>query len=166
MKAIVLGSALAVAASTGGCTQERDKLRVEKAQLTAENQKMADTLKSLESESAEANATLEEVQKGLESIRAQELNLTAAQVDSLRRFLAWNIQPENAEYAYDYYRDNCSTRIRDALDRVLGGAIRRYAERGNNIVHWSEFDRGGHFAALEAPDLLVGDVRDFLRSLR
>jgi epoxide hydrolase len=45
-------------------------------------------------------------------------------------------------------------------------AIRRYAERGNNIVHWSEFDRGGHFAALEAPNLLVGDVRDFFRSLR
>jgi epoxide hydrolase len=45
-------------------------------------------------------------------------------------------------------------------------AIRRYAERGNNIVHWSEFDRGGHFAALEAPDLLVGDIRAFFRSLR
>jgi epoxide hydrolase len=45
-------------------------------------------------------------------------------------------------------------------------AIRRYAERGNNIVHWSEFDRGGHFVALEAPDLLVGDVRDFFRPLR
>jgi hypothetical protein len=30
-------------------------------------------------------------------------------------------------------------------------AIRRYAERGNNIVHWSEFDRGGHFAAMETP---------------
>jgi pimeloyl-ACP methyl ester carboxylesterase len=45
-------------------------------------------------------------------------------------------------------------------------AIRRYAEHGNNIVHWSEFDRGGHFAALEAPDLLVGDIREFFRSLR
>jgi pimeloyl-ACP methyl ester carboxylesterase len=45
-------------------------------------------------------------------------------------------------------------------------AIRRYAEHGNNIVHWSEFDRGGHFAALEAPDLLVGDIRAFFRSLR
>lgn len=30
-------------------------------------------------------------------------------------------------------------------------AIRRYAERGNNIVHWSDFDEGGHFAALETP---------------
>jgi epoxide hydrolase len=45
-------------------------------------------------------------------------------------------------------------------------AIRRYAEQGNNVVQWSEFDRGGHFAALEAPDLLVGDVRAFFRGLR
>ena len=45
-------------------------------------------------------------------------------------------------------------------------AIRRYAEGGANIVHWSEFDRGGHFAAMEVPDLLVADVRAFFRSLR
>jgi pimeloyl-ACP methyl ester carboxylesterase len=45
-------------------------------------------------------------------------------------------------------------------------AIRRYAEQSNNIVRWSEFDRGGHFAALEAPDLLIADVRDFFRPLR
>jgi pimeloyl-ACP methyl ester carboxylesterase len=45
-------------------------------------------------------------------------------------------------------------------------AIRRYAERTNHIVHWTEFDRGGHFAAMEAPDLLVGDVRSFFRGLR
>ena len=45
-------------------------------------------------------------------------------------------------------------------------AIRRFAERGNNIVHWSDFERGGHFAALEAPDLLVADVRDFFRTVR
>jgi pimeloyl-ACP methyl ester carboxylesterase len=45
-------------------------------------------------------------------------------------------------------------------------AIRRYAEQSNTIVHWSEFDRGGHFAAVEAPDLLIGDVRRFFRGLR
>jgi pimeloyl-ACP methyl ester carboxylesterase len=45
-------------------------------------------------------------------------------------------------------------------------AIRRYGEQGNNIVHWTEFDRGGHFAAMEAPDLLIDDVRTFFRSLR
>jgi pimeloyl-ACP methyl ester carboxylesterase len=44
--------------------------------------------------------------------------------------------------------------------------IRRFAERTDNIVHWSEFDRGGHFAAMEEPELLVGDVRAFFRGLR
>jgi hypothetical protein len=45
-------------------------------------------------------------------------------------------------------------------------AIRRYAERSNTIVHWSDFDQGGHFAAMEVPDLLVKDVRSFFRPLR
>jgi epoxide hydrolase len=45
-------------------------------------------------------------------------------------------------------------------------AIRRYGEAGYNIVHWSDFDRGGHFAAMEVPDLLVDDVRTFFRVLR
>jgi pimeloyl-ACP methyl ester carboxylesterase len=45
-------------------------------------------------------------------------------------------------------------------------SIRRYGEQANNIVRWSDFDRGGHFAAMEAPDLLVQDVRALFRSLR
>ena len=45
-------------------------------------------------------------------------------------------------------------------------AVRVIAERSNSVVHWAEFDRGGHFAALEAPDLLTGDVREFFRPLR
>ena len=44
-------------------------------------------------------------------------------------------------------------------------SVRRYAEQVNNIVRWSEFDRGGHFAAMEAPDLLVADVQAFFRDL-
>jgi pimeloyl-ACP methyl ester carboxylesterase len=44
--------------------------------------------------------------------------------------------------------------------------VRRLGERTNAIVHWTEFDRGGHFAAMEAPDLLVGDIRTFFRALR
>jgi pimeloyl-ACP methyl ester carboxylesterase len=44
-------------------------------------------------------------------------------------------------------------------------AIRRYAEQANNIVHWSDFEAGGHFAALETPGLLVQDIRDFFASL-
>lgn len=45
-------------------------------------------------------------------------------------------------------------------------AIRRLAERDYNVVHWTEFDEGGHFAAMEAPEFLVGDVRAFFRGLR
>jgi pimeloyl-ACP methyl ester carboxylesterase len=45
-------------------------------------------------------------------------------------------------------------------------AIRRVLARRHRIVHWSEFTRGGHFAALEAPDLLVDDIRAFFRTLR
>jgi microsomal epoxide hydrolase len=49
----------------------------------------------------------------------------------------------------------------------VGQPIRRFADQGfPNIVHWSEFDRGGHFAAMEQPELLVGDLREFARILR
>ena len=44
-------------------------------------------------------------------------------------------------------------------------AIRRFAEKAHNITHWSEFYRGGHFPALETPELLIGDVREFFKSL-
>jgi epoxide hydrolase len=45
-------------------------------------------------------------------------------------------------------------------------AIRRFAERENTVVHWSELDRGLHFAALQAPDLIVGAMREFFRNIR
>jgi epoxide hydrolase len=49
----------------------------------------------------------------------------------------------------------------------MGQPIRKLAERENtNIIHWSEFDRGGHFAAMEEPDLLIEDVREFFRLVR
>jgi hypothetical protein len=55
---------------------------------------------------------------------AQELNLTPAQKRELQALLETNALPQNREYLYDYYRDNCSTRIRDVLDRVTGGRLR------------------------------------------
>ena len=59
------------------------------------------------------------------TVLAQELNLTPAKRLELERFLEWNALPENMYYRYDYFRDNCSTRLRDALDHVLDGQIRR-----------------------------------------
>jgi hypothetical protein len=54
----------------------------------------------------------------------QELDLTDTEKQALVAFIHWNARPENATYRYDYYRDNCSTRVRDAIDRVTGGQIR------------------------------------------
>ena len=59
------------------------------------------------------------------SVWVQELNLTPAQRLALLQYIEWFSREENKYYRYDYYLDNCSTRVRDALDRVLGGAIRR-----------------------------------------
>lgn len=44
-------------------------------------------------------------------------------------------------------------------------AIRRYAEQGQQIVHWTDFETGGHFAAMETPELLVRDVVEFFSGL-
>jgi hypothetical protein len=57
------------------------------------------------------------------TVTLQRLNLTVAQATRLREFLEWNWLPENRDYLYDYFRDNCSTRVRDALDAALDGAI-------------------------------------------
>ena len=40
---------------------------------------------------------------------------------------------------------------------------RQWVERAYNIVRWTEMPRGGHFAALEQPELLAADVRAFFR---
>ena len=44
--------------------------------------------------------------------------------------------------------------------------VHALAETTHHITHWTEMPRGGHFAALEAPDLLVPDIQDFFRPLR
>lgn len=63
------------------------------------------------------------------SVWIQDLNFTPAQRNELRGFLEWNDLPENRNYRYDYYRDNCSTRVRDALDNVLRGQIQSQTDR-------------------------------------
>jgi len=57
------------------------------------------------------------------SVLAQELNLSPAQRLKLQQFVQVNALPQNKFYRYDYYRDNCSTRLRDALDHALGGQL-------------------------------------------
>ena len=57
------------------------------------------------------------------SLVASELELTPAQRVALYAALRENARPEHRYYRYDYFRDNCATRVRDAFDRVLGGQI-------------------------------------------
>lgn len=57
------------------------------------------------------------------SIRIQKLNLTPSRYRQLRDYLLNEIKPENRDYRYDYYLNNCSTRVRDALDIALAGAL-------------------------------------------
>lgn len=72
------------------------------------------------------------------AIWEQELALDGAQADSLLRLLRWNARDENKFYRYDYYLDNCSTRIRDVLDAVLGGALRTALDRPGVGITWRD----------------------------
>ena len=61
------------------------------------------------------------------TIEIQELDLTAPQRKSLFERLEDNARPQNRNYLYDYFSDNCSTRVRDALDTALAGKLRQAA---------------------------------------
>ncbi|MDO8500729.1 MAG: DUF4105 domain-containing protein [Gemmatimonadaceae bacterium] len=73
--------------------------------------------------------TIEAYRRANRTVWVQELNFRPDQRQRLAEFVAWNVRPENRYYHYDYFRDNCSTRVRDALDAALGGAIRTASER-------------------------------------
>ncbi len=61
------------------------------------------------------------------SVAEQDLNLSTAQKDSLLSLIRTNALPQNLQYRYDYFVDNCSTRPRDLLNQVLGGQLRTQA---------------------------------------
>ncbi|HEY0095190.1 MAG TPA: DUF4105 domain-containing protein [Archangium sp.] len=56
-------------------------------------------------------------------VRLQELNLSPVQKVEMGRLLAVNVLPENRNYLYQHYDDNCVTRLRDGIDKVLGGQL-------------------------------------------
>ena len=71
-----------------------------------------------------AQSYVESYRRANRSVWVQELEIEPQARRELQNFLEWNERPENRFYHYDYYRDNCSTRVRDALDKALGGRIR------------------------------------------
>ena len=67
--------------------------------------------------------TLQSYGEAQRSLLASELELTPAERAALYAALRENEKPEHRFYRYDFYRDNCATRVRDAIDRVIGGQI-------------------------------------------
>jgi hypothetical protein len=100
-------------------------------------------------------STMEQYRLIDRSVWVQELDLTNSQKVALRDFVLWNAQPQNASYYYDYYRDNCSTRVRDALDRPLGGLLRATFDgrRTGHTYRW-------HTMRLTQGDLLLAPGMD------
>ena len=91
------------------------------------------------------------------SVYLQELDLTPTERIALRDFLDTNFANDEGRYRYDYYLDNCSTRLRDAIDAVTGGRIRATLDSGssgttyrwhtrrsmeNNLFIWTATDAG------------------------
>ena len=87
------------------------------------------------------------------SATLQWLDLDPSQARTLAAALAENAKPENARYRYDYYTDNCATRVRDAVDAALGGQLRRQLEvRSSGDTYRGESVR----LASPAPWMAVG----------
>lgn len=98
----------------------------------------------------DAGATVVDYVAANRTVTIQELNLSPAQRLAMQEFVRWNARPENRYYRYDYFRDNCSTRVRDALDRVLGGRLRQTTE--HDTTEWSYRDQA---LRLMAEDVLM-----------
>lgn len=78
---------------------------------------------------------------------------------------AANVYYENTQSGAGYREIDNPTPTGVAVFPQDFRSVRSFAERSNNIVHWTEMPRGGHFAASDAPDLLAADIRTFFHGL-
>ncbi|WP_437933317.1 epoxide hydrolase family protein [Sorangium sp. So ce341] len=91
--------------------------------------------------------------------------LTNTAASSARSFVETPDTPDDADLS-EVKPSTLPTGVA-VFPRDIIAPIRRFVARDNtNLVHWSEFDRGGTFAAMEEPDLFIGDVRAFFRRFR
>jgi len=67
------------------------------------------------------------------SVREQVLNLNEQQKFELIQFLETNYLPENRAYRYDFFFDNCATRVRDVISTVLGDQLVWHDEAQENV---------------------------------
>jgi len=92
------------------------------------------------------------------TVYRQELPLSDEQVADLRATLALDSRPENREYIYSHFLDNCSTRPRDLIDDATGGELRQ--TRIESPLTYRDYAReglaGAHWALVPAGDLVLG----------
>ena len=72
------------------------------------------------------------------TVTLQRLNFTPAQAQRALEFARRNAQPENRYYRYDYFRDNCSTRVRDVIDYALNGELKRATSERVKLTYRGE----------------------------
>lgn len=130
--------------------------------------------------------TIEEYRERDRSVWVQELNLSPAQRRQLRANIEWNDSDGHRDYFYNYFTDNCSTRVRDMLDAVVKGQLKSAAKSDstNTTFRWhalrltqsnpamaTGIDIGlgrftDHRLSTWEAMFLPMTVRDFLRSFR
>jgi hypothetical protein len=115
----------------------------------------------------DASALAASYQRQGRTVWLDELALTQEQARELQRLVAINALPENRFYRYDYFVDNCSTRVRDVLDEVLGGALQeRFGPESAGFGYRHETERLTQRAILDflGITLLLGPRGDATRT--
>jgi len=90
------------------------------------------------------------------------LNLGHEELMELDETLRWWVLPENREYLYDYFLNNCSTIIRDILNDITGGQLRAFTEKDEDLTfrHYARTGSAPSFSAEILLDYLLGSDLD------
>ena len=106
------------------------------------------------------------------SIKEQVLNLNQEQKATLLNYLAKNYKPENRAYLYDFFYDNCATKMRDVLETVLNGEIEYKTPKAykaetfrvliQNNLHWNSWGSLGIDIALGSVIDRTAQPRDYM----
>jgi hypothetical protein len=101
----------------------------------------------------EVDAWLQDYIASDRDVWMQRLNLPQAQIDRLQAYLENNWQPENRNYLYEYYRANCSTKLRDALDYAVDGELKR---QWGDVLLDTSFRRFTRIGSADFPLIYAG----------
>lgn len=124
---------------------------------------MRGTVKFRISSTGDLSQTVTRYARDNRTVIHQMVNLTPRQVDEVVRRLQENIKPQNRYYPYHHLRSGCATKIRDLLDEVLGGAIRRqFADVPDPMTprYYGRQVFAGHLPAEIFNDLFMGRLHD------